>query len=156
MNFLGDDADFFTNALICESQNYGIGAFSYYRRIVENSIEKILYNIRSFVEREGSSATMIAEIDKALNETIMDKRIKIAKNGIPESLRQNGINPLTTIYDTLSAGIHRFTEEECLKNCEAIRVALCHLIQKLPQQDEAQKAYINALKHLNNTNSKSS
>lgn len=149
---LENDADFFKKALICQSQGYGIAAFSYYRRVVENSIGKILNNIRSFLERENSPLKYIEEIDKALNATIMDDRIKIAQNAIPESLKENGINPLKTIYDTLSAGIHRLPEEECLKKCKDMQIALSYLIQKLPQQNEDKKTYIEALKHLNDKN----
>jgi hypothetical protein len=154
--FLKDDAVFFQRALICQSQGYGIAAFSYYRRIVENSIEKILKSISSFLEREGHSSDKIRQIDQALKEPVMDQKIKIAKDAIPESLKQDGINPLGTIYNTLSNGIHRLPEEECLKKCEDIQVALSYLIQKLPEQNEEQRAYINALKRLNDTKSKSS
>jgi len=150
--FLKDDAVFFKKALACQSQGYGTGAFSYYRKVLENSIEKILNNIRSFIEKEDSSSDKINQIDEALKATIMDEKIKIAKDAIPESLKQNGINPLGTIYKTLSIGIHKLSEEECLENCEDIQIALSYLIQKLPQQNEEQKTYIGTLKRLNEFN----
>ena len=150
--FLKDDAVFFKKALACQSQGYGTGAFSYYRKVLENSIEKILTNIRSFIEKEGSSSDKINQIDEALKATTMDEKIKNAKDAIPESLKQNGINPLGTIYKTLSIGIHKLSEEECLENCENIQIALSYLIQKLPQQNEEQKIYMNTLKRLNEFN----
>jgi len=153
--FLEDDADFFKKALICESQGYGIAAFSYYRRVLENSIGKILENLRSLLEMQGSSSENIEQIDKALKGTVMDERIKIAKDAIPNSLTPNGMNPLAIIYDTLSAGIHRLSEEECLKNSKYIRVALSHLIKILTQQNEEQRAFLEAIKSLNDFNSKS-
>jgi hypothetical protein len=142
--------------LICESQGYGIAAFSYYRRVVENSIGKILENLRSILEMQGSSSENIEQIDRALKGIVMDERIKIAKDAIPNSLRPNGMNPLAIIYDTLSAGIHRHPEEECLKNSEYIRVALSYLIKTLSRQNEEQRAFIEATKSLNDFNSKSS
>jgi hypothetical protein len=154
--FLEDDSDFFKKALICESQGYGIAAFSYYRRVVENSIGKILENLRSILEMEGSSSEDIEQIDRALKGIVMDERIKIAKDAIPNRLRPNGMNPLAIIYDTLSAGIHRHPEEECLKNSEYIRVALSHLIKILTLQNEEQRAFLEAIKRLNDFNSKSS
>jgi hypothetical protein len=153
--FLEDDSEFFKKALICESQGYGIAAFSYYRRVLENSIGKILENLRSLLEMQGSSSENIEQIDKALKGIVMDERIKIAKDAIPKSLTPNGMNPLAIIYDTLSAGIHRLPEEECLKNSEYIRVALSHLIKILTQQNEEQRAFIEAIKSLNDFNSKS-
>ena len=154
--FLEDDSEFFKKALMCESQGYGIAAFSYYRRVVENSIGKILANLRSSLEMEGSSSEKIEQIDRDLKETVMEKRIKIAKDAIPNSLTQNGMNPLAIIYDTLSAGIHRLPEEECLKNSQYIRVALSHLIRTLTRQNEEQRAFLEATKSLNDFNSKSS
>lgn len=149
-----EDAVFFKKALDCQSQGYGTGAFSYYRKVLENSIEGILNNIRSSIEREDPLSDNIKEIDKALKANTMDEKIKIAKDAIPESLRQNGINPLGTIYKILSIGIHKLSEEECLKNCENIQIALSYLIQKLPQQNEEQKTYVDTLKRLNEFNSK--
>jgi hypothetical protein len=154
--FLEDDSEFFKKALICESQGYGIAAFSYYRRVVENSIGKILANLRSILEMEGSSSENIEQIDRALKGIVMDERIKIAKDAIPNNLRPNGMNPLAIIYDTLSAGIHRLPEEECLKNSEYIRVALSYLIRTLSRQNEEQRAFLEATKSLNDFNSKSS
>ena len=153
--FLEDDSEFFKKALICESQGYGIAAFSYYRRVLENSIGKILENLRSILEMQGSSSENIEQIDKALKGIVMDERIKIAKDAIPNSLTPNGMNPLAIIYDTLSAGIHRLPEEECLKKSEQIRVALSHLIKILTQQNEEQRAFLEAIKSLHDFNSKS-
>jgi hypothetical protein len=154
--FLEDDSEFFNKALICESQGYGIAAFSYYRIVLENSIGKILKNLCSILEMEGSSSENIEQIDRALKGIVMDEIIKIAKDAIPNSLRPNGMNPLAIIYDTLSAGIHRLPEEECLKNSEYIRVALSYLIKTLSRQNEEQRAFLEATKSLNDFNSKSS
>ncbi|MEH2366217.1 hypothetical protein [Nostoc sp.] len=153
--FLEDDSEYFKKALICESQGYGIAAFSYYRRVLENSIGKILYNLRSLLETQGSSSENIEQIDKALKGIVMDERIKIAKDALPNNLKPNSMNPFAIIYDTLSAGIHRLSEEECLKNSEYIRIALSYLIKTLTQQNEEQKAFIDATKSLNKFNSKS-
>jgi hypothetical protein len=151
-----DDSEYFRRALVCESQNYGIGAYCYYRRVVENSIGKILKNIRSLLERQDSSSEKIEIIDRALKGTVMDERIKIAKDALPNNLMPNSINPLAIIYDTLSRGIHKLPEEECLKNSQNLRVALSHLIKTLSQQNEEQTAFLQAIKNLNDFNSKSS
>jgi len=151
------DAIFFKRALICQSHGFGIAAVSYYRRIVENSTDKILSNIRSFLESEKSSSEKsslgkieekIEQIDKALKETKTSEKIKIAKDAIPETLKEGEMNPLTIIYRILSIGIHKLSEDECIKKCEDIQVALSYLIQKLPQHGEEKKIYSQALKRL--------
>lgn len=42
---LGSNALHYRRGLVCESQGYGIGAFAYYRRIVEESIGELLEGI---------------------------------------------------------------------------------------------------------------
>jgi hypothetical protein len=153
--FLEDDADFLKKALICESQGYGIAAFSYYRRILENSIGKILQGLRSMLELNNAPLEEIKKIDNALKGIVMDERIKIAKDAVPSHLRPNQMNPLAIIYDTLSAGIHRLSEEQCLENSQHIRVALSYLIKSLTQQNEEQKSFLNSMKSLNDFNSES-
>lgn len=151
--FLEGDAEFFKKALICESQGYGIAAFSYYRRVLENSIGKILQSLRVVLELNNASSEAIEKIDKALNGIVMDERIKIAKDAVPNYLRSNKMNPLAIIYDTLSAGIHRLSEEQCLENSQHIRVALSYFIKALTQQNKEQKAFLDSMKSLNDFNS---
>jgi hypothetical protein len=49
---LGDHADYYRKGLICESQGYGIGAFAYYRRIVEQIIDQLLIDITELIPDE--------------------------------------------------------------------------------------------------------
>jgi hypothetical protein len=42
---LGEHRDYFRRGLICEAQGYGIAAFAYYRRIVEETIDLLLQQI---------------------------------------------------------------------------------------------------------------
>jgi hypothetical protein len=152
--FLGVDSEYFKKAMICESQGYGIAAFSYYRRVLENSIGNILQKIRSILKTNNASVGDIEKIDKALNGIVMDERIKIAKDAMPIHLQPNQMNPLAIIYDTLSAGIHRLSEQECLDNSNHIRVALSYLIKAITQQNDEQKAFLDSMKSLNNFNSR--
>lgn len=152
--FLEGDAEYFKKALICESQGYGIAAFSYYRRVLENSIGKIIEGLRSALILNNAELEEIEKIDKALSSTIMDERIKIAKDHVPNHLQPNNMNPLAIIYDTLSKGIHKLSEEQCLENSQHIRVALSYLIKALTQQNEEQKIFLDSMKNLNDLNSK--
>jgi hypothetical protein len=152
--FLEDDASFFKKALVCESQGYGIAAYSYYRRVLENSIGKILQNLLSVLEINGGSPEEIGEINKALSGTVMDERIRIAKDAVPRNIRPNNMNPLTIIYDILSKGIHRLPEDECLENSKNIRIALVYLIKAITQQNQEQREFLDSIKSLNEFNSR--
>jgi hypothetical protein len=153
--FLDEDYEYFKKAMICESQGYGIAAFAYYRRVVENSINKILETLKVVLEAQNAEPGKIQKIEEALKGTIMDERIRIAKDAVPGSLRPNNINPLGVIYDTLSAGIHRLTEEECLDNSVHIRGSISYLIKMLVKQSEEQKIFLEDMKNLHDFNSSS-
>ncbi|QDW38054.1 hypothetical protein FFI89_013365 [Bradyrhizobium sp. KBS0727] len=49
---LGTHASYFKRGLICESQGYGIGAFAYYRRIVEEIIDGLLDQVSDLLSGE--------------------------------------------------------------------------------------------------------
>ena len=49
---LGSHASHFKRGLICESQGYGIGAFAYYRRIVEEIIDGLLDQVSDLLSGE--------------------------------------------------------------------------------------------------------
>ena len=49
---LGDKLPNYKKGLISESQGYGIGAFAYYRRIVETTIDVLLDDIHTLIEGE--------------------------------------------------------------------------------------------------------
>lgn len=153
--FLKKDATFFKNALKCQSHGYGIGAFSYYRRVLESSIEKILKSIRSVLESEGSLEG-VKKINEALEKHSMNDKVNIAKEAIPISLTPGGKNPLKIIHHCLSIGIHNLSEDDCKENSERIRVALSYLIKTLSQRNEDQKTYIETLNELDKIEKKSS
>ena len=44
--FLKDDLDNYEKAIICLSHGYGVAAFAYFRRVVENNINKLLPSFR--------------------------------------------------------------------------------------------------------------
>ena len=50
---LGEYLKFFKNGLICESQGYGIGANTYYRRVIEGVIDDLLDLILQLMNRSG-------------------------------------------------------------------------------------------------------
>jgi hypothetical protein len=53
LSMLGDQKDAFLRGRRCESQGLGIGAFSYYRRVVENQKSRILDEIIKVAKKVG-------------------------------------------------------------------------------------------------------
>lgn len=120
----------YKKGLICESQGYGIAANAYYRRVVENIIDKLLEDLEDFINTEN-----LEEYKKALEESkqnrVTEKKIEIIKNLLPKSLSIGDTNPLKILHSQLSAGIHSESDEECLESAGLIRKAIVYLVKKV-------------------------
>lgn len=126
-----DDKDTFFKGRQCENQGLGIGAFVYYRRVVENQRNRILDNIIKVSKKLNFPKEKISIIENAKNENQFSKSIKMIKDTLPESLFINGHNPLTLLHSALSDGLHDRTDEHCLDLAQDIRIVLTELSLKL-------------------------
>ena len=133
---LGKQVGLFKKGLICESQSFGIGAFAYYRRIVEEVIGELLADISELVnpEEQAQYAEALREAEKS--HRAADK-IEHVKNLVPAILRPGGANPLGTLHGAISEGLHALTEEECLERAADIRDALQFLVSQIRQAKES-------------------
>lgn len=145
---LGEDrVKLFKKGLICESQSYGIGAFAYYRRIVEQLIDELLADIADIVPPNDQSAYAAALTEARESHRAVDK-IEHIKDLIPASLRPGGANPLLILHGALSIGIHALTDEQCLDRAVAIRGALTFLVSQVRQSKASAEEFQKALQKL--------
>lgn len=144
---LGKHAKTFRKGLVCESQGYGIGAFSYYRRITEEIIDELLDSITDLIDKNN-----LDEYKKALEATkktrITQEKIDLIKDLLPEILKPNGVNPLGILHSELSEGLHANTDEACLENASHVKDILTFLINQIIQSKEASKQFTNSIKSL--------
>lgn len=140
LKLIGPDRDTFLKGRRCENQGLGIGAFVYYRRVVENQKNRILKEILKVLELLNTNPNNIATLNTAIEETQFSKALEIAKPAIPESLLINGHNPLKLLHSALSDGIHNMSDEDCLAYASSIRIVLGELSDRLSQalKDEAE------------------
>jgi hypothetical protein len=131
INLIGPDRDLFLRGRRCENQGLGIGAFVYYRRVVEGQKSRILENILKLAEKLSASAEVICAIESAIKETQFSKAVDSVKNAIPQSLLIDGHNPITLLHSALSDGLHTQTDERCLEIAHDIRVVLGELSERL-------------------------
>ncbi len=122
---LGNRVEFYKKGLINESQGYGIGAFCYYRRVVEAIIDDILDELKHIVEDEESYAQAL---EQAMQQQWAKDKIKIVKDFLPDTLRPNNINPFQVLYRVLSSGLHDKNDDECIELAREIRVTLEFLV----------------------------
>lgn len=133
---LGARVDLFKKGLICESQSYGIGAFAYYRRIVEQVIDELLADIASLVPPDAQDEYAAALARAQDSHRAVDK-IDHIKDVIPAVLRPGGANPLLILHGALSEGLHSLSDEACLERAAAIRGALVFLVAQVNQSKES-------------------
>lgn len=113
---IGPDRDNFLNGYRCEKQGLGIGAFAYYRRVVENSKNRFLDEIIAVIKQdvESMSQSLVKQLEDAKRETQFSRAVDSIKEALPESVRIHGENPLLLLHRVASIGIHNLTDEECL------------------------------------------
>jgi hypothetical protein len=125
------DRELFMKGRQCETHGLGVGAFTYYRRVVEDQKDRILNEIIKVAKQIGGMPDVIVDLQTAKKEIQFTKAIGDMKHGIPESLMIEGQNPLLLLHRALSEGIHSHTDEECLDMATNIRIVLTELSERL-------------------------
>lgn len=148
MKLLGKERENFLKGRRCENQGLGVGAFTYYRRVVENQKNKIIQEIIDVSKKLNIPSEHIDRLNSALNETQFTNAINIAKDVLPESLLINGQNPLLLLYRALSEGVHNLPDEKCLELAQDIRIVLGALAERLSQALKDDAELINAISRL--------
>ena len=144
ISLIGPDRDIFLKGRRCENQGLGVGAFAYYRRVVENQRDRILNQIIKVLETIKAKPDDIAKYKAALKENQFSKSIDMVKDSMPQGLLINGHNPLLLLHGALSRGLHDKSDEHCLEIATSIRVILAELSEKLSaalkDEEEIKKA----------------
>jgi hypothetical protein len=115
-----------------ENRGLGIGAYAYYRRIVEDQKDAIVDEIIQVAKKVGASEETLQSLIELKDETQFKKAIGELKKGFPESLLIDGChNPLLLLHNSLSKGIHEMTDEQCLELATSIRLVLSELAERI-------------------------
>jgi len=131
LRLFGDDRETFLKGRRCEIQGLGIGAFSYYRRVVENQKDRIFGELIRVSEKLNASQITLDALNRAKQETQFSKAVSLVKDAIPAALMINGHNPITLLHSALSIGIHAQTDEQCLESAHDVRIVLAELAERL-------------------------
>lgn len=134
--FLKDDLDNYEKGVVCLSHEYGVAAFAYFRRIVENNILQLLDLLQEDAESSGGSPEMLEAIDGLRKESPMSDRIKVANLALPNHLKPDGLNPLGRLYQVLSEGVHSMSDAECLSKAKVTSECLAFLVGELASRKE--------------------
>lgn len=144
---LSQHAETYKKGLICESQGYGIGAFAYYRRIVEEIIGSLLELIPELMSG-NEKEQYLAALEKVEQTTVTEEKIKLVKDLLPPVLRPDGLNPLSTLHAVLSEGLHGKPDEECASLAAQVREVLVFLVNQVTASKEAKKNFTESMRKL--------
>lgn len=140
LRLFGDEKHLFLKGRRCENQGLGIGAFGYYRRVVERHKDQIFDEIIRVSERVGAPSQMVDALKAAKQETQFTKALASVKDAIPQVLLIGGHNPLTLLHSALSSGLHEQDDARCLELAQDVRVVMAELAERMGQalKDEAE------------------
>jgi hypothetical protein len=144
---LGDHAQYFRRGLICESQGFGIGAFGYFRRIVEEVIDGLLDEVSELLAGDDLAIYQTA-LAKTKLTNVTQVKIDMVKDLLPPILRPNGMNPLSALHSALSEGLHNDSEETCLEFAAASREVLVFLVSQVSANRSASRSFTENMKKL--------
>lgn len=148
--FLGDDYSLFVKGLTCEKRGLGIGAFTYYRRVVESQKDHLITEVLRVAEKLGASTEVTERLKKAQRERQFSRAVEAIKGAIPESLHVDSHNPFKLLHDALSICVHAESDEQCLRMAHSIRLVLADLCERirlaLGEQEELRTAVSGLLK----------
>ncbi|MFC4818125.1 hypothetical protein [Flavobacterium sp. GCM10023249] len=123
--------NWYFKACKCIQDNYGIGAFAYFRRIIEKELLTIVKEISDL----DPTNLKIKKLCEEYNST--NQVFSIYENifeFLPKSLQSLGINPIKTLYNQTSEGLHSLDDKECLSRAESIDVILRFVIKKINEE----------------------
>jgi hypothetical protein len=148
LRLIQDDREIFLKGRRCENQGLGVGAFAYYRRVVENQRNRIFDKIIEVSRRLQAPAEAIAELEAAKQEHQFKAAIEHIKHGLPQALLIDGHNPLILLHTALSDGLHERSDEHCLELATSIRVVLADLSERIAQVTKDERELKQAVAHL--------
>ena len=107
---LGAKRDLYVKGTTSRHAGYGIGALTYFRRVIEDTTDEMLDLLGEAMEATGADPTAREKLKKAKEGTRFEDKVKIAGEVMPVHLRPGGGNPFGDLYELLSAGLHSLTE----------------------------------------------
>ena len=143
---LDEDRENYQKALANLSISYGIGAYAYFRRIIENEIKRIVKDI-SEIDYDG-----VDEVRKAKSKYDQDHQMASLIDSIsaflPKSLMATGYNPLKVLHQQTSGGLHVLSEDECLAKARDVDSLLSYTIKSVSSLKFEYIGLQNAIKNL--------
>ncbi len=145
ISLVGPARELFLKGRASEARGLGIGAFTYYRRVVDSQWERLINAAIGVSERLELPSDILKQ---AKAEQQFSKAVEMVKDAIPQTLLIKGHNPMTLLYKALSEGVHELTDDQCLEQAKAIRVILIDFAERVGEALKDRKEVEDALTKL--------
>ena len=123
--------NWYFKALKSIQQNYGIGAFAYFRRIIEKELLKI---VKEISELNATDPGLKKLLDEYQNTNQVYSIYENIFELLPKSLQSLGNNPIKILYNQTSEGLHSLSEDECLSRSSSINLLLIFVMKKINEE----------------------
>lgn len=114
-----------------ETAGLGIGAFAYYRRVVEKIKDPLFDEILSVAHRMNVGSQISDELEKSKANFDFHLPMDDFTGLIPISLLIKNHNPFALLHKAMSEGYNSDSDEDCLELAGHIRVLLTELTGKI-------------------------
>ena len=151
LRLIQPDVELFTKGRRAEAHGLGIGAYSYYRRVVERQKNRLLDKIIAVGNLYNAPPAVLAKLEAAKSQHQFRQAMDDVKDAIPDVLKIDGHNPLTLLHRATSKGIHEMEDDECLARAHDVRlvlIALAENISALTKSDAELKSAVGRLSSL--------
>jgi hypothetical protein len=134
-------------AKVCMKDGLGIGAFAYFRRIIEKELLSIVNDIATLPDADPALKSLIEKHQKSNKPHLIYEELFPY---LPKSLQVLDDNPIKSLYSQASEGLHTLTEADCLARANQIELVLEFVIQKINEERSTVRDVRAALKQLRN------
>ena len=138
---LNETAEYYKKALVCRSQNFGIAAVAYMRRIVEEKTDDLIDVVVELAQTYGVDEKTIESLKKAKEQIRYEDKLNVASELIPPALRPGGVNPVGQLYTHLSVGLHGKTDDECIAIFDDLRADFEYVFRNLHVQAQDRREF---------------
>lgn len=138
LRFVGEGAGLLKRGYRSEKDGLGIGAFGYYRRVLDQQRVRIFDRLIE-ISRVLGAEEVVDDLKRARKETQFKLAIDTIKKSLPQALYIEGHNPLTLLHSALSEGLHELSDDKCLEMAADVRLVLTELAERLDQLSKDDK-----------------
>lgn len=137
LKLVGDDATLLKKGRQAENQGLGIGAYGYYRRVVESQKGALIAELINAAHAAELAPAVIKSLEEVADERSFTRAVEALGPAFPAQLLIGGHhNPFTLLHNFLSGGLHELDDHECLEKATAVREVLTEVVERMQRLRE--------------------